>query len=591
MRRVAQTVHRVIPAMGLCVALSLLPLTAAAQTNDFVNGQPAAAVVGQTDFSATVEELSATGLVEPRGVAADSTRRKLYVVDNEGHRVLRYDLDEAMAGSPTAEAVFGQADMTSDENPGPPTAASMDYPGGLALDAAGRLYVADSSNNRVLRFDNAATASSGAAASAVLGQPDFTSAAPNYTQEGLAGPIGLAIGPDGELWVGQLYRISRWDAPATAANGAPADGVLGQVDFTAAVEDLSAVYFGSVYALAISSDGTLFVADTMNNRVLRFDDAINKSNGAAADGVLGQPDFVTTSQITGESGMEFVAGLAVDSNGRLYVTDSVGLRVLWFDNAASLADGAPADGVLGQADPSGTTVSGDDRTLSYPMGLALSTDNRLWVADTENDRVLLFSSDPLDVEEEASTPPVAPAQCAQLPDIALSPERIELAAGGRTTITITMRNLCADAPFSQADLLLSLSDGLSVADLPAGWLDLGQRAALQGLSLGLGETRSWTLTVAAADPLPTAPLHVLELYYRGAAAVRIDGVFVPAVPEVPAAVVVPAVVEAPAAAASPPAAALPTVLPNTAGPLLPLGALALSGLALAAAGAIGRRLR
>ncbi len=121
----------------------------------------------------------------------------------------------------------------------------------------------------------------------------------------------------------------------------------------------------------------------------------------------------------------------------------------------------------------------------------------------------------------------------------------------------------------------------------AGGLNLGQRAALQGLSLGPGETRSWTLTVAAADPLPTAPLHVLERYHRGAAAVRIDGVFVPAAavaaPEVPAAVEAPVVVDAPAVE-TPSTTALPAVLPNTGEPLLPLVAPAMSGL-MPAAGA------
>jgi hypothetical protein len=189
-------------------------------------------------------------------------------------------------------------------------------------------------------------------------------------------------------------------------------------------------------------------------------------------------------------------------------------------------------------------------------------------------------------EEEGGAAPVV-QQCAQVPDMAISPEKIELAAGGRTTLTVTLRNLCTDAPFNTSDLLLSLSDGLSVVDGSAGMVNLGQRAAWQGLSLAAGETRSWTVTVAAADALSVAPVHVAELYYLGAVAKRIDGVFVGAtvaaaavtVEAAPAPVVVPAVPATPAP--------LPTALPNTAGETTPLWVLGL--IALLVLGGLGLR--
>ena len=73
-------------------------------------------------------------------------------------------------------------------------------------------------------------------------------------------------------------------------------------------------------------------------------------NGTPPQGVLGQPDLTGTSIKLNARGMYLPAGLAVDQSGRLWVVDSRNNRVLRFDNAASKPNGASADGVLGQSD-------------------------------------------------------------------------------------------------------------------------------------------------------------------------------------------------------------------------------------------------
>jgi hypothetical protein len=163
----------------------------------------------------------------------------------------------------------------------------------------------------------------------------------------------------------------------------------------------------------------------------------------------------------------------------------------------------------------------------------------------------------------------APAECALTPDMAVSPQFIELAPGGTATVEIALRNLCNDAPYRNSDLLVSFSDGLRVIDGSSGMLNLTQRAAWQGFTLAPGETRRWTVTVQADAALAVAPVHISELYHLGRVASRIDGVFI-----TPAAVVaapadpVPAPVVNPAPAPAAPAP-LPAALPNTAGDTLP----------------------
>jgi hypothetical protein len=157
----------------------------------------------------------------------------------------------------------------------------------------------------------------------------------------------------------------------------------------------------------------------------------------------------------------------------------------------------------------------------------------------------------------------APAQCQQTPDMAVSPQFIELAPGGSATVEVAMRNLCDDAPYAGSDLLVSFSDGLSVTGGSDGLVNLGQRAAWQGFALAPGETRRWTVTVSAAESLSVAPLHITELFNGGRAVARIDGVFITPAPTAAPVAAAPAEPAPPAAPAAP--APLPAALPNTAG--------------------------
>jgi hypothetical protein len=116
----------------------------------------------------------------------------------------------------------------------------------------------------------------------------------------------------------------------------------------------------------------------------------------------------------------------------------------------------------------------------------------------------------------------ATAACQTAPDVAVSPQYIRLDPGGSAQIDIAVRNT-NPAAYGTADLLLSLSDGLQVAEATDG-IDLGGRAAWQGLTLGVNETSTFSLTVLAADELPTAPIFVAELYCGGRVQSRIDGV-------------------------------------------------------------------
>ncbi len=363
----------------------------------WTNGQAANLVLGHPDFTTGNDYLGigADEMYRPTSVAVDPTTGKVFVADSGNHRVLCFASGTALMNGAAAEAVLGQPDFISKNN-NTVNAASMSSPQAVAVDTAGRLWVADSGHDRVLRFDNAAAKANGANADGVLGRPDFTAGAGYMTRQNtMTGPEGLAIDASGRLWVADTWnhRVLRFDNAATKANGANADAVLGQANFTDYNYATARNRMHLPIGMAVNAAGALFIADSSNDRVLRFDNAAVKADGADADGVLGQPDF--TSNVVGyrvRNGMWSPSGVSCDSEGNLYVAEEGNSRILIFNNAAAKANGVDADNVIGQPDftTSGGKVSASG--LYSPVGVfADNAAGALWVADRDNARVLRYS--------------------------------------------------------------------------------------------------------------------------------------------------------------------------------------------------------
>lgn len=302
----------------------------------------------------------------------------------------------AFSNGQNASLVLGQTTFTGTGTGA--SATTMNAPRGVAVDpTTGKVFVVESGNHRVLRFASLSSLSNGAAAEGVLGQADFTSTAANRggaaAANTLSNPRALTVDASGNLWVADQTndRVLRFNAAASKANGANADGVLGQTTFTGTAAATAQNRFDTPAGLVVDASGNLWVADSGNHRVLRFNSAASKANGANADGVLGQANFTGGGFNTTATTMRTPMGVAVEGT-RLWVADQDNHRVLRFENASAKANGGSAESVLGQANlTSGAANRGGAaaaNTLSTPYGLAVDGVESLWVADRFNNRVL-----------------------------------------------------------------------------------------------------------------------------------------------------------------------------------------------------------
>jgi Fibronectin type III domain len=171
-----------------------------------------------------------------------------------------------------------------------------------------------------------------------------------------------------------------------------ASEVLGQPTFTSNAQSYppGGDTLSSAEGAPALANGIFYLPDSGNNRVLGFN-GIPAVNGASADFVLSEPAMNVSSGGTASTLMESPTDVRT-WNGKLLVDDSNNSRILIWNSAPATTQ-APADVVVGQADFT-SVVSGCTATLTNdPMGFTVA-DGKLIVADTGNNRVLIWNSIP-----------------------------------------------------------------------------------------------------------------------------------------------------------------------------------------------------
>jgi sugar lactone lactonase YvrE len=242
-------------------------------------------------------------LIAPVGIAFD-TSGALWVTSNSDSLLVAF----APSGLPNS----GPADATTVISP---NGGSLSAPTGLAFDPAHRLWVANSANGTLVRFDAAQIIASGAPVPAVV-------------LTGLGHPVALAFDANGSLWVAdnRAQTIVEYVAGQLATSGSPAPTVV------LSAKDRSLV---RPAGLAFDQAGNLWVANTGSQAVVSFTPAQLTATGSP-------PPHVVLFLASASLGIPI--GLAFDGDENLWVMSESGILEK-FDTAALAATGDPPPSV------------------------------------------------------------------------------------------------------------------------------------------------------------------------------------------------------------------------------------------------------
>lgn len=348
----------------------------------------------------------------PTGIAVDSSGN-VYVADTYNYTIRK------ITPAGTVSTLAGSASASYGSTDGIGAAARFYYPRGVAVNSAGKLYVADSSNHiiRTITPDGMTATFAGSGGS---GSSDGVSLAHLFTSL-----VGCARDSSGNFYVIDSNSIKKIAVDGTvsvfAGSGTPgssdgigsaakffapkkivldgsdnlyvtdsynqtirkitADGTVttlaGSANFSGSSDGRgSAARFNNPYGLAIDSSGILYVADSSNNVIRKITSDGTVSTFAGSKGLSGFVDGNGTS-----ARFYYPSGLTVDGTGNLYVADqnNHAIRKITASGTVSTLAGGYSSG--------SNDGSAEEARFNYPSAVALDSLGNAYVADTYNNRI------------------------------------------------------------------------------------------------------------------------------------------------------------------------------------------------------------
>jgi RHS repeat-associated protein len=322
---------------------------------------------GEEGYSQDGGQATETKLYRPHGIAVDAAGN-LYIAEQPYSRVRKVDAN----GIITTVAGTGTPGYSGDG--GPATEAELDYPYDVAVDAAGNLYIADSSNSCVRKVDTNGIITTVAG----TGEYGYGGDGGPATEAILSVPHGVTVDASGNLYIVDPgnNRLRKVDASGiiTTVAGTGQEGFSG--DGGPATE---AKLYDPV-GVAIDATGNLYIVDATIHTVRKVDakGTITTVAGSRGCGFSGDGGPAT------EAFLCRPHGVAVDTTGNLYIADSSNRCVRKVDAKGTITTFAGIGTSMGYSGDGGPAT---EARLSYPLRVAADAAGNVYIADTDNHTV------------------------------------------------------------------------------------------------------------------------------------------------------------------------------------------------------------
>jgi uncharacterized protein (TIGR03437 family) len=319
----------------------------------------------------------------PMGAVVDSAAN-LYFADSENSRVRK--VSDGIIVTVAGNGTFG---FSGDK--GSATSAALNNPLGVALDTSGNLYIADHDNNRVRKVstNGVITTVAGSGTQGFSGDGGLATAAQ------LNGPSGVAVDSSGNLYIAdtdndRVREVSNGAITTVAGNGVPgpSNGIPGGRPYGGFSGDGGPAIdaqMSSPTAVAVDRAGNFYISDYDNNRIRKVSNGIiatvagNGPNGGIS-GFGGDGGPATSAQLNEPW------GIATDSAGDLYIADAGNQRIRRVSSGVITT--IAGDGMPAYSGDNGPAVNAG---LNGPTGIAVDSLGIIYVSDTRNSRVRILT--------------------------------------------------------------------------------------------------------------------------------------------------------------------------------------------------------
>jgi uncharacterized protein (TIGR03437 family) len=296
------------------------------------------------------------------GVVADSRGNMYFTSLN---CVFKIDTNGMMA------RVAGNSRAGYSGDGGPATGAQLNGHLGIAVDASGNLFIADSGNNRIRKVSPA-----GIITTIAGGGSDLGDGGP-ATSAQISGGLGIAVDVSGNLFIAdgssRIRKVSPTGIITTiAGNGSPGYSGDGGLATSAQLNDLGG-------GVAVDASGDVYIADYWNGRIRKVSPTGNITTvvGPGSFGSLGDGGPATSAQLYDPT------DVAVDASGNLFIADSSHNRIRKVTPSGIITTIA-GNGSFGYGGDGGPATSAQ---LAGPNAIAVDASGNLFIADTYNDRI------------------------------------------------------------------------------------------------------------------------------------------------------------------------------------------------------------
>ena len=304
-------------------------------------------------------------IARPEGVAVDGAGN-LYIADSSNHRIRKVDSN----GTITTVAGTGERGISGDG--GPATQAQINSPYGVAVDGAGNLYIADSSNHRIRKVDSNGTITTVAG----TGEHGISGDSGPATQAQIDSPRGMAVDATGNLYFADERndRIRKVDSTGTITTVA---GGMGS-EFFRNGDPATQAPLNSPTGVAVDGAGNLYIADRRNHRILKVDSA---GTGTTVAGRPRASGFHGDGGAATQASLSWPEGVAADGAGNLYIADTGNRLIRKIDSTGTITTVAGRPRVIGSGGDGGPATQAQ---LTAPEGVAVDGAGNLYIADTGN---------------------------------------------------------------------------------------------------------------------------------------------------------------------------------------------------------------